>query len=232
MNKQIRLAAINLFRGLHGESSPPGLVDLAPAPYPLDSEQDNADVFHVLRHFLVGVRAVRRRDNASRWHLCDSLSPQAPSRAMVSHNGVADSVSASRESQTGGYVLFWLSGASSSEFCHQPVRPSIACWRRPLDWRIAQSGDADPTGESTFNGRLHKIGRNEGKRYCHVDLAYAAPFALRDAFDAGFCIIDKLVEPPASPGDRRDQGRARFRADGTSVLGIEGVRQKDLTAPL
>jgi hypothetical protein len=103
---------------------------------------------------------------------------------------------------------------------------------RPLDWRIAQSGDADPTGESTFNGRLHKIGRNEGKRYCHVDLAYAAPFAFRDAFDAGFCIIDKLVEPPASPGDRRDQGRARFRADGTSVLGIEGVRQKDLTAPL
>jgi hypothetical protein len=103
---------------------------------------------------------------------------------------------------------------------------------RPLDWRIAQSGDANPTGESTFNGRLHKIGRNEGKRYCHVDLAYAAPFALRDAFDAGFCVIDKLVEPPASPGDRRDQGRARFRADGTSVLGIEGVRQKDLTAPL
>ena len=90
---------------------------------------------------------------------------------------------------------------------------------RPLDWRIAQSGDADAAGKPTFDGGLHKIGREEGERDCHVDLAYAAPLALRDAFDAGFCIIDKLVEPTASPGDRRDQGGARFRADRTSVLG-------------
>ena len=90
---------------------------------------------------------------------------------------------------------------------------------RPLDWRIAQSGDADATWQSTFNGRLHKIGCKEGERYCHVDLAYAASFAFRDAFDAGLCIVDKLVEPPPSPGDRCDQGRAGLRTDRTSLSG-------------
>jgi hypothetical protein len=29
---------------------------------------------------------------------------------------------------------------------------------RPLDWRIAQSGDADPTWQSTFNGGPHNVG--------------------------------------------------------------------------
>ena len=84
--------------------------------------------------------------------------------------------------------------------------------------------------QPTIDGRLHEVGRQEGERDRHVDLACAAALALRDTFDAGFCILDKLVEPSAAPRDRRDQGRAGLGTDRSDVLRLDGVRQKNITA--
>jgi hypothetical protein len=90
---------------------------------------------------------------------------------------------------------------SRSASTSQPQHRLLA---RPFDRRIAQSGDADAAWQAAFDGSLHKSGCKEGERYRHVDLTYAAPLASGDAFDVRFCIIDKLVEPAASAGDRYD----------------------------
>jgi hypothetical protein len=62
-----------------------------------------------------------------------------------------------------------------------------------VGWRVAQSGDANAAWQSPFDGGLHKSGCKEGERYGHVDLTCAAPLALCDTFDVGFCIVDKLT---------------------------------------
>jgi hypothetical protein len=74
----------------------------------------------------------------------------------------------------------------------------------PLDRRISQTLDANPARQSTFDGCAHEIGREEGQRYRHIDLTYAAPFAFGDAVDISCCIIDKFLEPTASARDRGD----------------------------
>jgi hypothetical protein len=53
---------------------------------------------------------------------------------------------------------------------------------RPLDWSIAQSGDADAAWQSALDGSPHESGGKEGEGDGHVDLSYAAALALGDAF--------------------------------------------------
>jgi len=45
---------------------------------------------------------------------------------------------------------------------------------RPLGRSIAQTRDADPARQSSFDGSLHEFGREEGERDCHIDLSNAA----------------------------------------------------------
>jgi hypothetical protein len=69
----------------------------------------------------------------------------------------------------------------------------------PLDWGIAQSGDADAAWQLAIDSSLDETGREEGERQSHVDLPNAATLSLRDAFHICFCVSDKLFEPtPAS----------------------------------
>jgi hypothetical protein len=99
---------------------------------------------------------------------------------------------------TGGTILKNLHWAVRVRGEPHPYRPpletgAIASWlasevelvllARPLDWRIAQSGDADAAWQSTFDSSLHKSRCKEGERYGHVDLPHAAPLALGHPFD-------------------------------------------------
>jgi hypothetical protein len=59
---------------------------------------------------------------------------------------------------------------------------------RPLDWRIAQSGDADTARQAAIDGSPHEIGREERKGDGHIDLPQAASLALCDAFHICFCV--------------------------------------------
>jgi hypothetical protein len=75
---------------------------------------------------------------------------------------------------------------------------------RPLDWRIAQSGNADTAWQSAIDGSPHEIGCKEGERYGHVDLPHAATLSLRDAFHICFYVSDKFIEPTPSARNRCD----------------------------
>jgi hypothetical protein len=55
------------------------------------------------------------------------------------------------------------------------------------------------------DGRVHEIGRQEGKRDRHVDLANAAPLALGDAFRMCGRVGKKFVKPAAPSRNRCDQ---------------------------
>ena len=102
---------------------------------------------------------------------------------------------------------------------------------RPLDWRMAQSGDANTAWQSTCDSGPDQIGRQEGERDGHVDLAYTAPFSLRDAFRICVCASDKFIKPVAAAGNRCNQGRAGLRPYRTSVLRRDPHRRKNLPPP-
>ncbi len=53
-------------------------------------------------------------------------------------------------------------------------RPSIWCWRDHSAGRSREAGDSHAARQSTFDGGLDEIGRKEGERDRHVDLADAA----------------------------------------------------------
>src|SRR5258708_40103580 len=55
----------------------------------------------------------------------------------------------------------------------------------PFSRRIAKPLDADAAGQATFYGCFHKIGREEGKRDGHIDLANAALLASAKLGDRG-----------------------------------------------
>jgi hypothetical protein len=55
--------------------------------------------------------------------------------------------------------------------------------------------------QSPRDRRFHEIGRQEGKRDRHVDLANATPLALGDAFRICVRIGKKFVEPAAAACD-------------------------------
>src|SRR5262245_10621975 len=99
---------------------------------------------------------------------------------------------------------------------------------RPLSRRITKSSDPNAPWQPAFNSRLHKIGRQESQRYCHIDLTQAAVLSPSDALDSDVCVLDKLLEPVAPARDRDDQGCASLGADRTSVLGFNGIRQEYL----
>jgi hypothetical protein len=81
----------------------------------------------------------------------------------------------------------------------------------PFGWQVGQAGNSHPMREPPVDGGLDKIGREEGKRDCHIHLADAAPLSLGDAVRSCRLLGDKFIEPTAPAGDRCDQGGAIFR---------------------
>ena len=72
---------------------------------------------------------------------------------------------------------------------------------RPFGRRIAESLDADATGQASFDRCLDKVGREEGERDGHIDLPDAALLADADFLDCRHSTGDDIVEPLAAFGD-------------------------------
>ena len=133
-------------------------------------------------------------------------------------------VSASQKPVPGGPFECLGAGTSKRQAKHGVLA-------RPLDRSIAQSGDADAAWQSALDRSPHEIGGKEGEGNGHVDLSYAAPLALGDAFSIGVRVGEKFVKPAAASRNRCDQERAGLRADRTSVLWWKPRGQKNLPAP-
>src|SRR6202140_3653084 len=101
----------------------------------------------------------------------------------------------------------------------------------PFGWQVGEAGNSHAMREPAVDGGLDEIGREEGKRDCHIHLADAAPLALSDAFRGCRFLGDKFLEPTAPAGDRCDQGGAIFRTYRPGVLRRHSIRHKNRTAP-
>ena len=88
----------------------------------------------------------------------------------------------------------------------------------PFGWQVGEAGNSHPMREPPVDGGLDEIGREEGKRDCHIHLANAAPLSLGDAVRGCRFRGDKFIEPTAPAGDRCDQGGAIFRTYRPGVL--------------
>ena len=101
----------------------------------------------------------------------------------------------------------------------------------PFGWQVGEAGNSHPMREPPVDGGLDEIGREEGKRDCHIHLADAAPVSLGDAVRGCRLLGNKFIEPPAPAGDRRDQGSAIFRTYRPGLLRRHSIRDKNGTAP-
>jgi hypothetical protein len=71
----------------------------------------------------------------------------------------------------------------------------------PCGGQVGEAGNAHAMRKSTVNRRFDEIGREERKRDRHVDLADAAPLALRNCFRSGYPVSCEFIEPTASAGN-------------------------------
>src|SRR6202023_3765289 len=65
----------------------------------------------------------------------------------------------------------------------------------PFGWQVGEAGNSHAMREPAVDGGRDEIGREEGKRDCHIHLADAASLALGDAFRGCRFRGDKFVEP-------------------------------------
>jgi hypothetical protein len=89
----------------------------------------------------------------------------------------------------------------------------------PLGRSIAQASDADATRQSSFDGSVHEVGREERERDRHIDLADAAFVAGRNLLDTGHGASNNLIKPTSAARDRCDECGAGLGAwvDGRAV---------------
>ena len=103
---------------------------------------------------------------------------------------------------------------------------------RPFGGQIGEASHSHSVREPPLDGGLDEIGREEGERDRHVDLAGRCILALRDAFDVG--CRDRSI---SSLSQRRPRAidatkvRAGLGTDRASVVAADPVRQKNFTAP-
>ena len=102
----------------------------------------------------------------------------------------------------------------------------------PFGRQVGEAGNSHAMWEPSFDCSLDEVGREEGKRDCHIDFADAAAVSRRDAF--GICprVRDKLVEPAAAAGNRGDEESAVLGTYCAGVLRQHGRGHKNLTASL
>src|SRR5439155_9335108 len=72
----------------------------------------------------------------------------------------------------------------------------------PLRRSIAETHDANPPRQSSFDGGLHEIGREESERDRHIDLSNAASLPRSDLLDTGDGAGNNLINRD-SPDDSR-----------------------------
>jgi hypothetical protein len=89
---------------------------------------------------------------------------------------------------------------------------------RPLGRGIAQASNADAVRQSSFDGSLDEIGREEGERDRHIDLANAAFFPCSNLLDTGDTAGNDLIKPAPAARNRRDQRGAGLGADRSTVV--------------
>src|SRR5258707_15305432 len=86
---------------------------------------------------------------------------------------------------------------------------------RPLGRSIAEASDADAARQSSFDGSLHEVGREERERDRHIDLSDAAFVAGSNLLDTGHGAGDNLIKPTSAARDRCDECGAGLGANGS-----------------
>jgi hypothetical protein len=74
----------------------------------------------------------------------------------------------------------------------------------PFRRQVGEADNSHAMREPSFDRRLDEVGREEGKRDRHVDLADAAAVSRRDAFRIRSRIGDEFIEPTTPAGNRCD----------------------------
>src|SRR5215471_21685377 len=75
----------------------------------------------------------------------------------------------------------------------------------PFGRQVGEADYSHAMRKASFDRSLDKVGREEGKRDCHIDLADAATIARRDVFRICRRVRDELVEPATAAGNRGDE---------------------------
>ena len=101
----------------------------------------------------------------------------------------------------------------------------------PFGRQVGEADYSHAMRKPSFDRSLDEVGREEGKRDCHIDLTDAAAVARRDAF--GICprVRDELVEPAAAAGNRGDEESAVLGPYCAGVLRGHGRGHENLTPP-
>src|SRR5829696_5349002 len=102
---------------------------------------------------------------------------------------------------------------------------------RPFGRQIAKPHEAHAVRQSALDCGLDEIGREKGERDRHVDLAYATPLSICDAFGRCRCVGDEFVKPTPSACNRCDQPRSSLGAYGAYVLSRGSFGHEYLTPP-
>src|SRR5437667_11318362 len=82
----------------------------------------------------------------------------------------------------------------------------------PLRRSIADTHDANPPRQSSFDGGLHEIRREESERDRHIDLSNAASLPRSDLLDTGDGAGNNLIKPTPATRDRCDERGAGLGA--------------------
>src|SRR5260370_5581203 len=101
----------------------------------------------------------------------------------------------------------------------------------PLGRSIAQASDADAARQSSFDGSLHELGREERERDRHIDLSNAAFVACSNLRDTGHGAGNNLIKPTAAARDRCDECGAGLGANGSTVVRRHASRRNDIASP-
>src|SRR5260370_5278640 len=102
---------------------------------------------------------------------------------------------------------------------------------RPLGRSIAQASDADAARQSSFDSRLHEVGREERERDRHIDLSNAAFVAGGNLLDTGHGGSNNLIKPTPAACDRCDECGAGLGANRSTVVRRHGSRHDDIASP-
>src|SRR5947209_11536358 len=102
----------------------------------------------------------------------------------------------------------------------------------PLRRSIAETHDANPPRQSSFDGGLHEIGREESERDRHIDLSNAASLPRSDLLDTGDGAGNILIKPTPATRDRCDERGAGLGANGSKVVWRHRYRHDDLAPSL
>jgi len=101
----------------------------------------------------------------------------------------------------------------------------------PLGRSIAEASDADAARQSSLDGRLHEVGREERERDRHIDLSNAAFVAGGNLLDTGHGASNNLIKPTPAARDRCDECGAGLGANRPTVVRQHGSRHDDIAAP-